>query len=378
MRAGSISPGTGTGLHRAPEWCSPYKHLPGAETVGGDGEARSLKRGSRPLRVAAFTAGIASPSARFRVRQYISRLADHEIVVNERWPKSGAFPPRTQALRPAWLIATLVQRVPHLISAWDADVVVLQREMVSTLPTLEGFTRCPRLVDIDDAIHLYRRGWAARRLAGLADLVVVGNSWLAEIWQQWGGAVEVLPTPVDTERYVVTPFPERPTIGWIGSSGNLPYLENIAPALSTVIRRFPGSTIAVCCDRKPTFFDVPIHYVPWSEESEAAFLSSISVGVMPLSDGPWERGKCSFKMLQYMAAGRPCVVSPVGMNRELLSQAELGLPARTNDEWVNALSELIADPDLRELMGCAGRCVAARFSVNALAPRFAELLHSLA
>jgi glycosyltransferase involved in cell wall biosynthesis len=85
-----------------------------------------------------------------------------------------------------------------------------------------------------------------------------------------------------------------------------------------------------------------VRYVPWSEEAEADFLASITIGVMPLEDGPWERGKCSFKMLQYMAAGRPCVVSPVGMNSELLREAELGRSATTIDQWTEALSSLIA------------------------------------
>ncbi len=118
--------------------------------------------------------------------------------------------------------------------------------------------------------------------------------------------------------------------------------------------------------------------MPWSDRVEADFLGSITVGIMPLSDGPWERGKCSFKMLQYMAAARPCVVSPVGMNKELLDTAELGLPARSPDEWTEALSQLLADREAAERMGTIGRSVAvARYSVAALVPRLAELLRRL-
>ncbi len=94
-----------------------------------------------------------------------------------------------------------------------------------------------------------------------------------------------------------------------------------------VARRFPGVSIAVCCEEPPDLPGLPVRYVPWSPAAEADFLASITLGVMPLDDGPWERGKCSFKMLQYLAAGRPCVVSPVGMNREVLAQAEVGLAA---------------------------------------------------
>ena len=333
----------------------------------------------RPLRVAAFTGGGTLPSARFRVRQYIAPLAAYGVAVHEAWPGLGAYPPRNRALRPAWLIGTLAQRLPQLAAGLRADVVLLQRELVSTLATVEGLTRRPRVVDIDDSMHLHRGGRAARRLAALADLVIVGNVWLAEIWRAWNPRVEILPTAVDTDRYHVAPFPDRPTVGWIGSAGNLHYLTGIAPALSEVLRVFPKLEIAVCCDRPPSLPGLPVRYVPWSSNIEADFLASISVGVMPLDDGPWERGKCGFKMLQYMAAGRPCVVSPVGMNWELLGEAELGLPARGLDEWKSALCAVLADGEIARRMGEAGRSVAtARYSVSVLAPRLAELLRRLA
>ncbi len=332
----------------------------------------------RPLRVAAFTGGAAVAAARLRVRQYIAPLAGLGIALHESWPSLGAFPPRQRILRPAWLVGTVAQRLPQIAAGWLADITLLQREMVSTLSTLEPWTERPRLVDIDDAVHLHRGGLAARRLAALADLVVVGNSWLAETWGQWNPAIEILPTPVDTDRYVVRPAPEQATIGWIGSAGNLRYLTGIAPALSRVVDRFPGTVIAVCSDRPPLLPGLPVRYVPWSEEAEADFLASITIGVMPLKDGPWERGKCSFKMLQYMAAGRPCVVSPVGMNGELLCEAELGRSATTIDQWTEALSSLIADRTAAVRMGAAGRALAVRrYSVAALAPRLAELLRQL-
>jgi len=339
----------------------------------------TMPAGDARLHVAAFTGGAAVASARLRVRQYVAPLAELGIVLRESWPALGAFPPHSRALRPAWLVGTLMQRLPSLAASWSADIVLLQREMVSTLATLEGWTRRPRLVDIDDAVHVHRGGRAARRLAGLADLVVVGNAWLAEVWRQWTRSVEILPTAVDTVRYRPAPPPLRPSIGWIGSAVNLRYLQAIAPALQRVVRDFPDTEIAVCCDRPPDLPGLPLRWVPWSEQAEVAFLASISIGVMPLADGPWERGKCSYKMLQYMAAGRPCVVSPVGMNDQLLSEAELGLAATTLDEWSDALASLLADRDGAQALGAAGRTLAEeRYSVAALAPRLAELLRFLA
>ena len=209
--------------------------------------------------------------------------------------------------------------------------------------------------------------------------MVVGNDWLAEAWRRWNGEVAVLPTAVDTAAYRVEELPERPVIGWIGSAGNLRYLEAIAPALGQVVRRFPGVSIAVCCEEPPDLPGLPIRYVPWSPAAEADFLASITLGVMPLDDGPWERGKCSFKMLQYLAAGRPCVVSPVGMNREVLAQAEVGLAATSSGEWVAALSAILADRAGAQQFGIAGRAlVERRYSLEALTPRMAGLIRRLA
>jgi glycosyltransferase involved in cell wall biosynthesis len=331
------------------------------------------------VRVAAFTGGVKTPSARLRVRQYIPVLAQHGVDLVELSARLGAYPPQSRWRRPGWLVGSLLQRVPQIIAGRAADITLLQREMISTLHTLENLTRRPRLVDVDDAIHLFRSGRAAKRLAEGADLVIVGNRSLAETWRQWNSRTEILPTAIDTRRYRVSSFPERLCIGWIGTSGNLRYLEGIAPVLTEIARRFPAVSIAVCCDRPPALPGLPLRYVPWSAAAEDEFLASLTVGLMPLDDGPWERGKCSFKMLQYMAAGRPCVASPVGMNADVLAQGEIGLAATTTAEWVEAVSSILADRRGAEQFGAAGRAlVHSRYSLLALAPRMAQLMHGLA
>jgi glycosyltransferase involved in cell wall biosynthesis len=330
------------------------------------------------LRVAAFTASAVAPASRFRVRQYAPALRKADIDVSEYWTGLGSYPPRSPWLRPAWLAGTLAQRVPQVAAGWGADVTWFQREMVSTLVTFEGFTRRPRLLDIDDAVHLFRDGRTARRLARLADLVVVGNEWLAEVWRRWAPAIEILPTAVATD-FAPAPLPERPVIGWIGTASNLRYLTKLAPALAEALRRFPHATLAVCCDQAPDLQGLPVTHVAWAPEIERAFLDSLTIGLMPLDDTLWERGKCSYKMLQYMAAARPSVVSPVGMNATILAQGDVGLAATSFEEWVAALSRLLAEPATAEQMGRAGRALAlSRYSIAALAPRLAGLLHRLA
>lgn len=318
------------------------------------------------------------PAARYRVRQYVAPLAEQGIAVTEHWPHLGAYPPANPLLRPLWLPATIAERLPQVAASTRANITLLQRELVSTLPTLERLTRRPRFVDIDDSIHLHRGGVAARHLARAADLVVVGNVWLAEIWRRWARDVEILPTAVDTDLYAASPLPEHPVIGWIGTSSNLHYLEPLAPAFAEIMRRVPGIGLAVCSDVAPALGGLPFRFVRWSPESEAPFLASISIGVMPLDDGDWERGKCSLKMLQYAAAARPSVVSPVGMNNDLLAEAEIGLAAATETQWIEALCALAADREAACRMGEKGRQLAvSRYSVRALAPRLASLLRRL-
>ncbi|WP_029007313.1 glycosyltransferase [Azospirillum halopraeferens] len=368
----------------------------------------SLTTPDHLLRVHAFTGGAAVPAARFRVRQYVAPLARLGVAVTERFPALGAYPPAARLLRPAWAAGTLAQRLPGVLASHGADVVLLQREMLSTLVTLEGLTGRPRVLDVDDAIHLFRGGRTARRLAGLCDLVICGNGWLADVYRDRMPNVAVLPTAIDTDALTPAPWPDADpdtgygvVIGWIGTSGNLRYLDAVAPALAAVLARFPRARLELCCDAPPAPAALPglpaerIDFTPWSEAAEPGFFARLTVGLMPLADGDWERGKCSFKMLQYMAAGRPSVVSPVGMNRDVLAHGNHDVPAHGNDavpaygpvalgaaateEWAAALSGLIADPPAARAMGAAARAaVEAHYAVAVLAPRLATLLRGVA
>lgn len=334
---------------------------------------------ARPIRVAAFTSGATVPGARFRVRQYIPALARAGITVTERWPRLGAFPPRAKWLRPVWFVGTLAQRVPQIGLAHGADVTWLYRELVSTLVTFEGLTRRPRLLDVDDSIHLFRDGSTARRLARLVDMVVVSSPYLADAWRRWTSHVEVLPMAVDTDLITPAPLPARPVIGWLGSPANLPYLKGIAPALADVVARFPDVTVAVCSEQQPRLPGLPVRYVPWSPAAERPFLESLSIGIVPLADTPWERGKFSYKMLLYMSAGRPVVVSPVGSNADMLNGHNVGIAASDHGQWVAALSTLLADHAAAQRLGAEARQVAVRdYSISAIAPRLAQILRRLA
>ena len=330
------------------------------------------------LRVAAFTGGKNVPSARFRVRQYIGRLTGEGVEVTEFAAPMGVYPPANKLMRPLWGIATLATRLPGIMQSYRYDLTLLQREMLSTFVTLENLTKRPRVLDVDDAIWLHRGGKFAERLAQQCDGVICGNAFLAEQFSRWNSRVTIIPTAVDTNRYFQEQPVEAPVIGWSGTSGGFRYLYSIEPALVAVFERIPDAMLRIVSDAMPSFQKIPasrIEFIRWSPENEVQAIQGMAVGIMPLEDSLWERGKCSFKMLTYMACGVPVVVSPVGMNVEVLSHGHIGFGAQTIDDWVDILLSLLADMRQRIEMGENGRQVLLdNYSLNVVAPKLAETL----
>lgn len=325
------------------------------------------------------------PSARFRVRQYISRLRENGMFVHEFCARYGSYPPATRWVRPLWACATLAQRIPSILRTYQFDAVMLQREMISTLLTLEPMTKKPRVLDVDDAIFLYRGGKAARRLAEISDRVICGNAFLAEWFASVNSNVTIIPTAVDTDRYV--PAIQSPqidgqkVIGWIGTAGNLGYLYAKEVALNRVLRECPEARLRIVCDQAPGFRRVDSHrveFIRWTEEGELAAIQGMNIGIMPLEDSLWARGKCSFKMLQYMACGLPVVVSPVGMNMEILAMEHMGIGASTESQWAEALIALLRNDDLCGAYGARGRkLVERKFSLHAVVPQLSDVFKQL-
>ena len=297
----------------------------------------------------------------------------------------GTYPPRAKWQRPAWLAATVADRVPDVLATHRYDVTLLQREFASTLQTLEGLTHRPRVFDVDDALWLLPRGGFASRIAGACDRVICGNAYLAEYFRRFNDDIVVLPTAVDTARFTPRSSEAAPgdveapvVIGWSGSSGGFHYLDAIDAALARVVRERPGVRLRLLADRPREFAGVPadrVEFIRWSAEAEVDAIRGMDIGLMPLEDSEWERGKCSYKMLLYLACGVPAVVSPVGMNLEVLAGAEIGRGARTTDEWTAALLELVDDAAARARLGAAGRAlVEERYSWNTVAPALARTL----
>ncbi|HZQ68832.1 MAG TPA: glycosyltransferase family 4 protein [Terriglobales bacterium] len=318
------------------------------------------------------------------MRAYIAPARAFGVEITEFASRAGLYPPESRWARPAWGIWNLAEHLPVALQTQKFDITLLQREMLSTLVTLEPFTRRPRVLDVDDAIWVHRRGDFTRRLARLSDHIICGNAFLAEKFSSWNPNVSVLPTPVDTERFV--PATESrtssPVIGWLGLSSGFQFLYKIESALAEILKRRPDVLLKIVSDRAPKFRFIPVErlqFVPYSRDREVRDIQDMTIGIMPIEDSELSRGKCSFKMLLYMACGIPVVVSPFGMNREVLAWGQSGLGASHSDEWVECLESLLDDREARVRMGGVGRrIVVDHYSIEVLAPAFAQILQSVA
>jgi glycosyltransferase involved in cell wall biosynthesis len=343
------------------------------------------------LQVEALVSGRLAASSRFRVLQQVEPLAALGIEVSARPPRISKYASVPSSLRGhrslaraarlALQGAKLATRLPAAARSWRADVTWLERELLPGHETLEPLLHRPLLFDVDDAIWLLSPGHerATRALARRAACVIAGNDFLADWFSSVSPAVQRVWTAVDTERFLPGPAHDGPfVLGWTGSGSSLRYLKAIAPALHRFLAEVPDARLMVMAD---TFIELPgipvdrIDLVPWSPDTEATVLSSIDVGLMPLTGGDWAKGKCAFKMLQYMACAVPAVVSPVGMNTEVLAMADVGLAASSEDAWVEALLTLHRDRDGARVLGRNGRDLAVRaFSVPVIAAQLAATM----
>jgi glycosyltransferase involved in cell wall biosynthesis len=286
----------------------------------------------------------------------------------------------------AQLGINVVGRLPGTLRSHAADLVWLSRGYIPGLNDLVRLTGRPRLLDVDDAVWLsepFGPG-AAARLARHVDAVIAGNTFLADWYAPHCRCVEIVPTGVDCATY----RPQAsggPTdvfrIGWIGTSGNLPFLRAIFTTISRFLRDRGDARFLVISDRAPAWWaaeDPQLEFQLWRADQEVAMLNRIDVGLMPLPDTDWARGKCAYKMLQYMAVGCPVIVSPVGMNREVLGLGACGMAASSADEWYAALEYLYADEGGRRRMGLTGRgIVTESFDLEVIVRRYASVFRTI-
>lgn len=334
-----------------------------------------------------FASGRNVPSTRFRVEPLVSewRKTGHYCQILYSFPEKYDYFPYLGFRPSQWLKRANRASQSLLASSQRWDVVYLERELFDA-PDFEWDCALSRLaklfvVDIDDAVFL-RYPTKFRQLARNVDLVIAGNTLIADYFEEIGTATTIVPTCLNLDEYIVRQPPRvdvKPTVGWIGVTGNLPYLEIAAKGLEQAAEEFPFKLrlITGTSPELPKFSSpkIEVEHVPWNPETDLQELRQCDIGIMPLSDDPWSRHKCGLKLLQYMAMGIPAIASPVGVNCQIIQHRHNGWLAETTRDWTESLLEGFTNRSLWEKISHAGRrTVEEGFDITTHAQRLANQL----
>jgi glycosyltransferase involved in cell wall biosynthesis len=346
---------------------------------------------------------VEAASSRYRIVQFIEPLAERGIDVVfspflDRSLFAALYKPWHAAARlPLFALRTL-GRLGAVFDAARADVVFVQREAMLFGPPLIEWAiarilRRPLVLDLDDATYiayaspvyggaLSRLKWPSKtdRLIRWARVVTCGNPNIAAYVRARGAEAVVVPTIVDIRVFrPLEPLPrDIPTIGWIGTHGTFKFLARLLPLFERLAREIPFRlTIVGSGQSEIRVPGVGVATLPWRMDREAEDFRALDIGVYPIDDDAWSAGKSGFKAVQYMASGVPFVMSPVGVCATMGIAGETHFAATTDEEWLDALRCLLADPELRRRMGRAGRAFAeSHFSIEKQADGLASLLRA--
>jgi glycosyltransferase involved in cell wall biosynthesis len=338
------------------------------------------------LRVLFFTDGPLSPGSRFRCLQFFPWLEQRGISCEVQFAYDQRYNDvHDKPWAPLYKARGRLLRAGKLVFERGHDLLVLHKTTMalSGLPELvRGFRSTPTIFDFDDAIYLGAAGEPSaarertfRQAVDSAHHVIAGNEHLAaQARAPW--KTSVIPTVVDTSKYVPgAPRPEGHdfVVGWMGTASNFPYLREVMPSVLRALEQVPRARLRVVSNGLlPEYASHPlVEQWRWSEEKELMALQSFDVGLMPLPDTAQTRGKCGFKMLQYMACGVPVVASAVGANPGLFAGSGAGALVPAGGDWTAAVLELArASPETRRALGAAGRAhVDTHFSVASVVDR---------
>jgi glycosyltransferase involved in cell wall biosynthesis len=327
------------------------------------------------MKIAFLVSRLDKPSTKFRIIAYLPLLRESGI-------KTEVFT-RSKKTIEQW-------RTFSKLSTYD--LVVIQKKLFSFMALAYIRRQSRKLIyDFDDAV-MFKNGEKMDmvkpfrqkrfdRTIRFCDHIIAGNTYLKEGARLVSDRISVIPTPVDTDKYIPggkAVNKKGITIGWLGSKSTIRYLKTLTPVFSELQSRFPDVQISVVSDRFEGIEEITAIKKIWREDEELCDLQSFDIGIMPLPDDPWTKGKCGFKLLQYQAVGLPVVCSPVGVNREMIVDGVNGFHANTHQEWFDRLNQLISSSELRNRMGKTGReMVAKKYSLKALWPKFLMTINNV-
>lgn len=355
------------------------------------------------MRVLALMPGLydTSPGQRYRLEQWDPLLRRRGVEITyapfeDEELHSIVYKPGRMGKKLQLVTRNLARRLSTISKARKYDLVYILREAALLGPPvferLLYQQRVPFVFDFDDAIFVSYRspsnGYLSylkfasktKTICRLASHVMVGNPYLAEYARQVNDNVTVIPTTIDTEKYRVPP-PKTASgplvIGWTGSYSTVQHLDTLRGAIKKLAQT-EQFRLRVIGTPAYELSPVDVEAMPWRAATELEDLCAIDIGVMPLPDDNWSKGKCGLKALQFMALGIPTICSPVGVNTDIIQDNENGLLASTEAEWVDKLTRLLRSAELRRRLGHAGRAtVEQRYSAAIQAPRVYEIFKSV-
>ncbi len=314
------------------------------------------------MKLLVLTNNPSRPSFRQRIEIHLNALRRDGIDCEIAKLPSGSF-----------------ERLTLFKRAADFDAVFLQKKCLNFFDAHYLRKYSKRLIyDFDDAVmyspncpdrNSPSRSIGFRRSARLADVVIAGNSYLVKQAQRFNANVKIVPTGLDTKAYTVETKAKNDgkiRLVWIGSKSTLQYLAEIKPALEQIGQRYDSVVLRIICDDFFELHNMEVEKRWWSLEKQAEDLATSHIGLAPLPDNRFTRGKCGFKILQYEAANLPVVTSPVGVNSEYVRNGVTGYHASNIRQWIDRVSELIDDVELRKKMADAGRAQAQRFDLTVI------------
>jgi glycosyltransferase involved in cell wall biosynthesis/SAM-dependent methyltransferase/uncharacterized protein YbaR (Trm112 family) len=341
-----------------------------------------------------------SPGQRYRIEQWAPILEARGVEINyepfeDEELHSQLYKPGLLPKKLTGVTRGFIRRLSDVRRAHEFDIVYVFREAALLGPAvferLVHQTRVPIVFDFDDAIFVSYRspsnGYLSylkfagktKSICRMAAHVMVGNPYLAEYARQVNKNVTVIPTTIDTTKY--QPFArlesDVPVIGWTGSHSTVQHLDTLRPALQKLAKLQPFR-LRVIGTPSYKIEGVDVEAIDWKSSTEVEDLSYVDIGVMPLPNDSWSKGKCGAKALQFMGLGIPTICSPVGVNTDIIQDNRNGLLADSEDEWVEKMRMLLRSREMRERLGKAGRqTVEERYSAKTQAPRVYEVFRSV-
>ena len=295
------------------------------------------------------------------------------------------------------LLKGIFQRTLDIVNNKDIDIVFIHLEAsplgIPIFESLFNYYNKPIIYDLDDAIYIKDVSPANRlayslkssskipKIITMSNYIIVCNEYLEEYAKRFNQNIKMIPTSVDTDKFTVKDYSvqnDKPIIGWIGSHTTSPYLTQLREVFQRLAKKYNFVLKIIGSNMQDYFPGVDVIYNDWSLERDIIEFQSLDIGIYPLPDNEWVKGKTGFKTVQYMAVGVPCIVSRVGRNINIVKDGINGFLADFDEEWIGKISKLIEDVNLRKRVGLAGRkTVEEKFSVKANAPKYLEVLRKV-